>query len=363
MNRKNRLATMALVSVFALAAALPLPAASLLKTESWADTDAAFALFATRIGSTHDRNLLARDGVHAVIDRQSGVPDAGMLIDGDAGTRGDRGRVFVDGQPSVITFFLGTPKTIKEVGAYSFNGDARSNQDYEVRFANNSSAPGVVPDFPAKAQLTTGDQILGKDHGGFHARFVDDKGGPLLPGKFDWVQFRIWRTYGVAAGHPARTRKPSGATAMIELEVLGDEHEAPLTAEDAAYLKLAKAALGQPEWVQRPTWRESLIATREALLQWECLQDRLALHKAGFALGPWYLLGPVPQGGKVARQIQTANRLDVTARYADEQGKQFAWQKCENLADGQVNDLATYGKDGVIFLCRSLAVRARPAAP
>ena len=307
MDMKNRLATVALVSVFALAAALPLRAAPLLKTESWADTDADFAAFSARIRSSHDRNLLAREGVAAVMDPQSGVPDAGMLIDGDAGTRGDRGRVFIDGQPSVITFFLGSPKTIKEVGAYSFNGDTRSNQDYEVRFANNSSAPGVVPDFPEKAQLTTGDRILGKDHGGFHTRFVDEKGGPLVEGKFDWVQFRIWRTYGVTAGHAARTHDPSSATAMVELEVLGDERDVvPPTPEQLAYMKAAKAALGQPEWVQRPTWRESLIATRESLLQWECLQDRLALHKAGVVLGPWHLLGPVPQGGKVAQQIQTA---------------------------------------------------------
>ncbi len=116
MDMKNRFATMALVSFLALVAALPLQAATLLKTESWTDTDAGFAAFATRIGSTHDRNLLAREDVHAVLDPQSGIPDAGMLIDGDAGTRGDRGRVFVDGQPSVITFFLGGPKTITEVG-------------------------------------------------------------------------------------------------------------------------------------------------------------------------------------------------------------------------------------------------------
>ena len=349
MKLTNRLATMALVCVCVLPAALPLRAAPTLKTESWEDTDAAFAAFAASIRSSHDRNLLAQEGVHAVMNSQNGIPDAAMLIDGDAGTRCDRGRVFVDGQPSVITFFLGSPKTIREVGAYSFNGDARSNQDYEVRFANNSSAPGVIPDFPEKAQLSTGDRILGKDHGGFHTRFVDQKGGALVEGKFDWVQFRIWRTYGVTAGHAARTRDPSSGTAMVELEVLGDRDLAPPTPEQAAYLKAAKAALAQPEWVQRPTWRESLVATREALLQWECLQDRLALHKAGVVLGPWYLLGPIPQGGKVARQIDAANRLDVAARYADEHGKQFAWHKCENLVDGQVNDLAGYGKEGVIY--------------
>jgi len=151
MDLKDRMATTALASMLALAAALPVQAAPVLKTENWADTDAEFAVFAARIRASHDRNLLAREGVHAVMDPQSGVADAGMLIDGDAGTRCDRGRVFVDGRPSVITFFLGGPKTIREVGAYSFNGDTRSNQDYEVRFADNSSAPGVVPDFPEKA--------------------------------------------------------------------------------------------------------------------------------------------------------------------------------------------------------------------
>ena len=119
-----------------------------------------------------------------------------------------------------------------------------------------------------------------------------------------------------------------------------------LSPEQVAYLKVVKTVLSKPEWVQRPTWRESLVATREALRQWEALQDRLALHKAGVVLGPWYVLGPVPPNGKVARQIQAANRIDVTAHYDDEHGKQFAWQKCENLADAQVNELAGYDKEG-----------------
>ena len=62
-----------------------------------------------------------------------------LLTDGEAGVR-NGGRTNIDGQPSVISYYLGSPKTIWEVGVYSFHCDARSNQDYEVRFANNSSA-------------------------------------------------------------------------------------------------------------------------------------------------------------------------------------------------------------------------------
>ena len=69
----------------------------------------------------------------------------------------------------------GQPQDDHGGGSLSFNGDARSNQDYEVRFANNSSAPGAIPDFSEKAQLTTGDRILGKDHGGFHTRFRPER--------------------------------------------------------------------------------------------------------------------------------------------------------------------------------------------
>ena len=56
------------------------------------------------------------------------------------------------------------------------------------------------------AHLSTGDKVIGNNGGGFYAYFVEKNSGELAPGKADWVQFRIWRTYNVKAGTPAKAK-------------------------------------------------------------------------------------------------------------------------------------------------------------
>ena len=63
----------------------------------------------------------------------------------------------LNGQPTVINYYLGEPKTITEIGAFTFNWDRRANQDFEVRWANNAEQPGVLPVFGKQPDLTTGD--------------------------------------------------------------------------------------------------------------------------------------------------------------------------------------------------------------
>ncbi len=229
-------------AILALLAPIAIPAVCLpslaaeveMKTHSWADTDEDFARFAERIASTADGNLLAHPGV--VVHADPEVRDADVLADGLAGSRGAEGRAQVEGGPSVIAFYLGGPRTIRGIGVFTFNGDTRANQDYEVRLADGSARPGVRPTFPSQAQFTTGDKVIGQDRGGLHTCFAKPNGEPLAPGRCDWVEFRVWGTHGRRAGQPSR--QDGGWTAVIELQVLGDPEDGLSREEIARYRKL-----------------------------------------------------------------------------------------------------------------------------
>ena len=80
-------------------------AENLLQSRKWANTDEAFAEFAATVAGSHERNLLARRG--AQLHDGNGVSDIAALADGEAGVRGGDCRVAIDGQPSVITCYLG----------------------------------------------------------------------------------------------------------------------------------------------------------------------------------------------------------------------------------------------------------------
>jgi formylglycine-generating enzyme required for sulfatase activity len=251
-----------------------------LRSEQWKNDDGGFAAFAQRIEATQARNLLSRAATRTAASSPK-VSSVGLLVDGQAGTRGDQGRSFIDGEPSAIAFYLGSPKAIKEVGVFSFNVDTRANQDYEVRFANNSARPGVPPRFPDQPHLTTGPKVLGPNSGGYHTWFADSQGGPLVPEKVDWIEFRIWRTYPVVADSPAHSRRATSASVVIELEVLGDERDLP-TAEDLRYQQVRRSTPRQPEYIKRDTWQETIVASREAMLEWEHRQDYLGQYNLVF---------------------------------------------------------------------------------
>jgi len=263
-------------SIWGLLISSAATADTVLQSEAWENTDAGFAAFTRRIETTQARNLLTRCKARTAA-QPAGVSNVALLIDGQTGTRGEEGRVFVNGQPSVVAFYLGEPKAIHEIGVYSFNVDTRVNQDYEVRFADNHQQPGTMPSFPAQPQLTTGPKVLGPNRGGFHTRFINPSGGPLAPGKVDWVEFRIWRTYPVVAGTPAHGEQSTGAAVLIELEVLGDPSDLP-TKEDLAVLEMRRNTPRVPAYVKMATWRETLVASREAMVRWEGQQDFLSRY-------------------------------------------------------------------------------------
>ncbi|MEW6358689.1 MAG: SUMF1/EgtB/PvdO family nonheme iron enzyme [Planctomycetota bacterium] len=364
-----------------------------MKTESWANSDEDFARFTQRIEATNLRNLLARPEARIGQNADVGVGAVRLMTDGAAGVRCQEGRAFVNGNPSVIRFYLGGPKAITQVGMFTFNLDARANQDYEVRFANHSAKPGEPPQFPKEPHLTTGDKVIGKDGGGFHSYFVAKDGGEIFPGKADWVEFRIWRTYNVKAGTPAKGGNTAeSATAVIELEVLGAKDDVlVLSQEEVARRKAIRNAPKNPAYAKKATWQETMIAAREAIVEWECLQDKLAAPDGGVVFGPWHALGPLDRSDPAVREVEKQETVDLKKQYKTKDGKPLAWQERKDLPDGQMIALAAFvsgdtietragdaairktdGKlegnkatgppmvspDAVVFLCRSMKVAA-----
>jgi len=264
-----------------------------METESWANNDDAFAKFEDRIRETHTRNLLARKKAKCV--EAAGVAMSGVrgLVDGAAGVRGQEGRVGISGNPSVITLYLGEAKPITEVGVYTFNIDARSNQDWEVRFANNTQQPGTKPKFEGPPTFTTGAKVIGANRGGFHAWFRAKDGSDIVPGEADWVQFRIWRTYNVKAGSPAKAGNTAhGWASAIELEVLGHKDDVlVLSKEEIARRKALREAPRKPNYEKKATWQETMVAAREAIVEWESLQDALAMPDSSVSMSPGTQLG------------------------------------------------------------------------
>ena len=360
-----RLSFVALILCVAMIRVATAAAADIvLTTESWANNDAAFEEFAARIAKGTDRNLLARRNVR-MLGKNASVPGGvQQLYDGLAGSRGDEGRVFVNGQPTVLHFYLGEPKTITEFGLFTFNIDARTNQDYEVRFARSSGEAGEMPQFREQPHLTTGDVILGSDSGGFHTRFAREDGAPLVSEKVDWVQIRVWRTYNLKAGEPAKTTRADGAASLIEIEIYGEPDDVyrPSAAE-LAFREALRNTPAPPEFVRRDSWQETLISGREAIRRWEEGQDQLAAFRCVAECGTWWSLGPLPGKEGVVQAFRSAQRIDYSQAVVLSDGRQLQWQERPKLADGQMHDLGeTFaGEQGdVVLLCRDVQFALPP---
>ena len=324
-----------------------------LQSQQWANTDAAFAEFAEAVAASRGRNLLSRKG--AQFHDGNGAGDMAALADGEAGVRGGDGRVGIEGQPALITCYLGKATPVFRVGFYTFNSDARANQDYEVRFADNSAKPGSKPEFGQAADLTVGAAVVGPDSGGFHSWFERADGQPLTP-RADWVQFRVWRTYNLKAGHPARSPDATGWTAGIELEVCGTPDDVlVLSAAEKARDEALRQAPRAPPFATKATWQETLQTAREELVRWETGLDVLQAGAGGVSLGDWQVIGPLDAGPEIAI-IDQLRDVDPKATYGD---AKLAWRPLAGLADGQLGDVARLvgAKAGqTLFLARPVTV-------
>ena len=137
------LVAMAAIPLLPVVWACPSRADVVLQTAAWSNTDEDFAKCDERIRAGVESNLLARPGV-AVMTGDGSLVQAQFVTDGNAGVRGGTGRAMLGGRlPTVFRFYLGEPKRIREIGAFTFNGDTRSNQDFEVRWANNADKPFI----------------------------------------------------------------------------------------------------------------------------------------------------------------------------------------------------------------------------
>lgn len=97
----------------------------------------------------------------------------------------------------------------------------------------------------------------------------------------------------------------------------------PSPAELARQEAIRKAPK-EPPYVKKPTWRETLITSREAMLAWESMQDELALPNSGATFGPWHVLGPLPRTSQEVAQLDREKDIDLTKTYPGKDGKPIA---------------------------------------
>ena len=311
------------VLVLLLWSSAALGADAVMKTESWATGAAGFAQGNKRIGRMRGRNLLARPGVKVVGLATPAHGTLNMLFDGTAGTWVDTGRVGLPGKPAVVTFYLGRATTISQVGVFTSNSDARANQDWEVRFANNATRPGVTPTFPKEPHLTTGPRVLGRNNGGFYTFF---RGADLAGGAADWVEFRIWPTYPAGAGSPGKAA--GGATSwasLVELEVWGDKKDFVwVPADDFTILDaLVEKAVAQ-SYQKKATWQDSLIFARESV----------ARTLASVSATP----GFTPHVSEVLRGGRAPVKIDISIA-----GLKRLWLEADTGDDDATADWAVWG--------------------
>ena len=163
--RPVNIVLLAILIAASLNAAQRATAEPVMKTESFANSTEGFIACEGQIRAKRAGNLLAGGGVKLAVDSSAESVETDFLTDGEAGEPAGVGRATIGGSPTVLTWYLGEPKTIKEVGLYTFNGDTRANQDYEVRFFNNAGQPGVRPKFRDTPDLTTGPKVIGAGRG------------------------------------------------------------------------------------------------------------------------------------------------------------------------------------------------------
>jgi len=361
MRRANLVLTASLLAVTGLCTATRATAEPVMKTKAFSNSQDGFNACEDQIRARHAHNLLAGGGVKLTVEKAPETIEADFLADGQAGERGGFGRAPMGGAPTILVWYLGEPKTIKEVGVYTFNGDSRANQDYEVRFFNNAAQAGVRPQFGDLSDLTSGTTVIGENAGGYHSCFVDSAGGTLTAGKVDWIELRIWGCYGILAGQPAKQPQMGGWSSYIEIEVLGEAHEVtPPSPAEIAYQQAVRRAPPEPALIKLADWRQSLIATREAITQWECEQDDLAMYAAPARLGRWHVLGPFPADSESVKQLDGAKHVDLSARYAGRDGQAIAWQARDDFEDGRPIDVTSYAgaaATDVVYLCRDVVLQ------
>ena len=313
------------------------------ETKIWPNSAEGFEAFTRIVQENRYRNLLSRKGVMMFVDGKPASLTG--LTDGEAGEPAGEGRVGIDGAPQRVAFYLGGRKPVRGIRVFTYNGDSRANQDYEVRFADNHEKPGQLPEFPGAPRLTTGDVILGADRGGCLTTFSQAGGGTLSPGEADWVEFRIWKTYPSRAGEPGKENtRAEGWCSVIEVQVFGNEDDVVMPSPEEIVRREALKNLPKDHpYEKQATWHETMRKTREAIVGWETGLDRVLSgdpEAARARFGEWRLLGPVPADAKCLSELDRARKIDWEAPLKMDETRSLKWQPCGKVKAGEMVDLA-----------------------
>ncbi len=239
---KTRITTIAFIAALSLGIMTSNGAEIKTTTQGWPGSN--FGQANQEIAEFSDLNLLTFPGAKLV--HADAIKGADALTDGGAGAYGGAGRVSINGAPSRVVYYLGKPRKISSIRVFSGNIDARGNQDFEIRLANNASKPGVEPTFSTEPTFTSGDKVLGRNEGAF-CTTIEATGGVIGDQEYDWIEFKLWRTYNVQAGSPGKSK--SAATdwgSMLELQVLANVNDPTLFDSEA----------------ERNAWQERINARR-----------------------------------------------------------------------------------------------------
>ena len=195
----------------------------------WEWNEQAVSQILPAVRENHPLNALAFPETRRVFLEGLGFPDdkhldetLGFLTDGDCGDLGEKGRVPVLGKPARVIYYFGRPLSIREIAVFSGNGDARGNQDYEVRLANNAENPGVMPEFPEIATYSSGDAVVGLGEGGCASLIRAGENENLSDAQYDWIELRFWPA-SAPAGSPGKEKGEGNDWSLLsEIQVIAD---------------------------------------------------------------------------------------------------------------------------------------------
>ncbi len=141
---------------------------------------------------------------------------------------------------------------------------------------------------------------------------------------------------------------------------------APLATGMVVFLALAAAPPTVPAWyLRRDTWRETMVASRDALAVREAAEAAAAGKTPPPRLGPWSCLGPMfasPADAKLEARIVLEIKPNAGATYATgpSQAKR-RWVSHPEFSDGWVHKL--YAGEHVAYLRRNITAASAATLP
>ncbi|MBR2694245.1 MAG: SUMF1/EgtB/PvdO family nonheme iron enzyme [Thermoguttaceae bacterium] len=195
----------------------------------WKRNEQAISQILPAIRDNHRLNALAFPESRCVVAEGFGFSDdiylsetLAFLTDGDSGDLRDRGRVPVTGVPARAVYYFGRPVSVREILVFSGNGDTRGNQDFEVRLADNSEKPGIMPDFSNAVSFSSGNTLVGVGEGGVVSMIRSERTENVADGKYDWAEFLFWPASGPVGAEGKGNGTPKDWSVISEIQIVAD---------------------------------------------------------------------------------------------------------------------------------------------